>query len=350
MKRLFVLIVPILITCASSACKDSAHSNQEVIVTIGDFGPAKSLLPSKTESIAPVQNPFWIIDCGDFLVSHDEVDNHAYIVIRKSDLRVATLLCPIGEGPEEYLDPMLCFYSYENKILSIFDPDKSLLTTIDIDKSVETDSTVVDSRVSFVKTGKRIHRLFTAVSGDRLAYVFEGLNFAFYRVSPEKQLMDTDLCSSKINLLEKNKSQELYVAQSLQAFDEKKGVFFAAYSAIPRFDLIDIKNGCRKKIFFERKVSPDQAAEILKERNTRYTWSIAYNAEHVYVGYYMDAQSYEEDNSTHILVFDWEGNPVKHLVLPIPAKSFAVSQDGKKLYTLNESETQPNSISVYDIK
>ena len=250
MKRLFVLIASILITCVFSACKDSAHSNQEVIVTVGDFGPAKSLLPSKTESIAPAQNPFWIIDCGDFLVSHDEVDNHAYIVIRKSDLRVATLLCPIGEGPEEYLDPMLSFYSYENKTLSIFDPDKSLLTTIDIDKSVETDSTVVDSRVSFVKTGKRIHRLFTAVSGDRLAYVFEGLNFAFYRVSPEKQLMDTDLCSSKINLLEKNKSQELYVAQSLQAFDEKKGVFFAAYSAIPRFDLIDIKNGCRKKNFF----------------------------------------------------------------------------------------------------
>lgn len=251
MKKLFVLLVSILITYSFSACKDSAHGNQEEVVTVGDFGPLESLMPSKTESIALAQDPYYLIDCGAFLVTQDRVDNHDFIVIRKSDFRVATLLCPIGEGPEEYVEPMLSFYSHKNKTLSIFEPDKSLLTTIDINKSVKTNSTVVDSRVSFVKTGKRIHRLFTAVSGDQLAYVFEGQNFAFYRVSPEKQLMDTDLCTPKITLLEKNKRKELYVVQSLQAFNEEKGVFWAAYSAISRFDLIDIKNGCRKKSFLK---------------------------------------------------------------------------------------------------
>ncbi|ALO30153.1 hypothetical protein PGS_00014630 [Porphyromonas gingivalis A7A1-28] len=83
-----------------------------------------------------------------------------------------------------------------------------------------------------------------------------------------------------------------------------------------------------------------------------YNWDIASTKEYIYLGYALEERKSEEEEleQTHILVFDWEGNPVKHLVLPIPAKSFAVSQDGKKLYTLNESETQPNSISVYDIK
>ena len=82
-----------------------------------------------------------------------------------------------------------------------------------------------------------------------------------------------------------------------------------------------------------------------------YPWGIASTKEHIYLGYALEERKSEEEEleQTHILVFDWEGNPVKHLVLPIPARSFTLSQDGKKLYTLNESETELNSTSAYDI-
>lgn len=54
----------------------------------------------------------------------------------------------------------------------------------------------------------------------------------------------------------------------------------------------------------------------------------------LYSGRTMDEYPDSFNESEHVLVFDWEGNPVKHYQLDNPVVSFAVSNDDKTLYSL----------------
>ena len=171
------------------------------------------------------------------------------------------------------------------------------------------------------------------------------------QIQPGKPIKDENLRSAPIELAESLKPNTPYITQSLSAFNPEKEVAFISYANMRRFDLISVEKGLLNTLYFNEKKSANQTAEEMSEMYQWYPWGIGSTKERIYLGYALEERKSEEEEleQTHILVFDWEGNPVKHLVLPIPARSFTLSQDGKKLYTLNESETELNSISVYDI-
>ncbi|ATR99951.1 BF3164 family lipoprotein [Porphyromonas gingivalis] len=352
MNKKNTLISISLLFLAVSACKNQDHTYNEILA-IKDFGSPIALIGDKVASITNEVPLYGLTDCGDYLLSRITTkQTYAFKLIRKSDFQEILSICPLGEGPEEYFDPTECEYSYSTDNVLILESDKSLLREINITESLQAGNTVAKSQSSYRKSGKRIWNLFVSNSGKQLAYILESGYFSYYEIQPEKQLLEKDLRSNPIKLAELYKPNAIYISQSLSTFNPQKGVAFVSYENLRRFDLISIDKGLLKIFYFNEKKTPNEAAEAMGKLYQWYNWDIASTKEYIYLGYALEERKSEEEEleQTHILVFDWEGNPVKHLVLPIPAKSFAVSQDGKKLYTLNESETQPNSISVYDIK
>ncbi|WP_235317522.1 BF3164 family lipoprotein [Porphyromonas gulae] len=334
------------------ACGRQSDKPKEIL-TVQDFGSPVVLVPVQKDSLVDKSSLYGLTDCGDYLLTRmSSDDTHAFKLIRKSDFQVVDSICPRGEGPEEFLHPTDCEYNYATGNVLILESDKSLLREVNIDESLRTGNTVVQGQISYRKCGKRIQRLFVANSGKRLGYILEGDYFSYWEIRPEEILNEENLRSTRIELAERYEPKVLYMTQSLPTFNPEKGVAFISYYNMRRFDLINIEKGLLNTFYFNEKRTPDESAEMMEKMYQSYAWEIASTKEYIYLGYALEERMDEEEEleRTHILVFDWEGNPVKHLVLPIPAKSFAVSQDGKKLYTLNESETQPNSISVYDIK
>ena len=346
----FTLLLVFTAFLSIPACGRQSDKPKEVL-TVQDFGSPVELVPIQSGNVANDRRLYGLTDCDEYLLAYTSGETHAIKLIRKSDFQVQHSICPLGEGPEEYLGLEICRYDYSTGNLFVLESDKSLLREINIDESVHAGSTVVKGERSYAKSGRRLWSLFVANSGRQLACTINDGSFSYYEIQPGKPIKEENLRSAPIELAESLKPNTPYITQSLSAFNPEKEVAFISYANMRRFDLISVEKGLLNTLYFNEKKSANQTAEEMSEMYQWYPWGIASTKEHIYLGYALEERKSEEEEleQTHILVFDWEGNPVKHLVPPIPAKSFAVSQDGKKLYTLNESETELNSISVYDI-
>ena len=347
----FTLLLVFTAFLSIVAC-DRQNDKPKEVLTVQDFGSPVMLVPVQKNSLVDISSLYGLTDCKDYLLTRTASDDtHAFKLIRKSDLQVVDSICPRGEGPEEFLHPTDCEYNYATGNVLILESDKSLLREVNIDHSLHIGNTVVQGHVSYQKCGKFIQRLFVANSGKQLGYLLEGDYFSYWEIRPEEILKEENLRSTPIELAERYDPKVLYMTQSLPTFNPEKGVAFISYYNMRRFDLISVEAGLLNTFYFNEKRTPDESAEMMERMYQSYAWEIASTKEYIYLGYALEERMDEEEEleQTHILVFDWEGNPVKHLVLPIPAKSFAVSQDGKKLYTLNGNEGQPNSISAYNI-
>nr|WP_235317803.1 BF3164 family lipoprotein [Porphyromonas gulae] len=233
----------------------------------------------------------------------------------KTDFQVVDSICPRGEGPEEYLDPTVCEYNYTTGNLSILESGKSLLREISIAESLQTGLTVVKEQRSYRASGKYLWNLFSTNSGKELAYVVEGMTYAYYQIEPGKQLTEDDLRSVPIELAELYKPNAIYMTQSLSTLNPEKGVTFVSYANMCRFDLISVEEGLLNTLYFKEKKTANEAADAMKKILQWYNWDIASTKEYIYLGYALEERMDEEEEleQTHILVFDWEGNPVKHL-------------------------------------
>ena len=65
-------------------------------------------------------------------------------------------ICPLGEGPEEYLGLEICRYDYSTGNLFVLESDKSLLREINIGENVHAGSTVVKGERSYTKSGRHL--------------------------------------------------------------------------------------------------------------------------------------------------------------------------------------------------
>ncbi len=325
------------------------------IISVDEF--KTSILPEQisTVNIEDRGSLFGLTDCDKFLVSRKFNSSHSFAIIDKTSLQVVDSICLRGEGPEEFLDSNICYFNYKTGELLLFEPDKSQLRSININESVLSKRTAIKSCSSYGKTGKYIYKLFNSESEQGLGYVLEGDNFAFYRIDSNKQITTKELCPNKIELEERNKHRALYYTQSKQYYNLNLGKIIVSYNKLPRIDLISgITQGLShsfQELYIGYKATADEVATKSESTNSMpgISWDISGSDTSILLGYYMDELAYNDQDRTHILAFDWEGNPIKHYQLRKPATNFCVSQDGKILYTLEANEDGSHTISSYKL-
>lgn len=335
----------------------SCQKASKEVLNLSDFGEPVSLTAMRSDSIVGAVAVFGLYDCGDYIVTRAPFfpkRQHSFLVLSKSDFSVVDSLCPKGEGPDEYRDPSICGYNYKTGNLFVFEPDKMLLREVNLAESLASGATVAKKQSSLPNAGKRIVDLYTAENGDQLAYVLEGDFFSLYQVKPNEALSKELLRSEPMQLSEQYLPSALYLTQSQISFNPQKALAFTSANCIPSFSLVDLKKGVLKNFYYGEKLTLDEAAERKYDEGIDFNWDILSSDKYVYVGYRVDRDAPKEQDKRHILVFDWEGKPVKHLILPEPAKSLGISQDGKTLYALHEQQdkaelSQAERISQYEL-
>jgi hypothetical protein len=165
-----------------------------------------------------------------------------------------------------------------------------------------------------------------------------------------KQLLsyqqDTNIGSSRLQKMS-------YESFMLLKPDKKKLVLAGRYS--DQLELLDLDNGKYKKIkgpvgFLPRLAPFENNAGVTVAtpgRETRFGFLKGHvTARYCYLlfsGY--SIQSFHRFYGNKILVYDWEGNPVKEINLKNDIIDFSVSSDDKILYTLNH-QTKVISSSI----
>jgi hypothetical protein len=155
-----------------------------------------------------------------------------------------------------------------------------------------------------------------------------------------KQLLsyeqDANIGSSRVNKMS-------YESFMLLKPDKKKLLLAGRYS--DQLELLDLDNGKYKKIngpvgFMPKLVPFENNAGVTEATPGRETL-YGFLKGHVTANYFYllfsgySFQSFHRFYGNKILVYDWEGNPVKEISLKNDIVDFSVSSDDKTLYTLN---------------
>lgn len=341
--RFFLLLIAL---GAITSC--SIDNRQKDLIDVIDFPVLVNLEEGTRLTLSDsLASTYGIMDLGEHLLLTVSDKLYSYYIIDKSDQEIALDLCPLGEGPEEFLSSSISYDPY-SKTLNVLESERSRLSLVSLSKSIEARKTVVEKEIDLRKTGKIISRVF----GTRAPYpsfVRDGMSFNVYQISPDKQANDEDMLLPKLQLPEVQKARELSLSQSVQCYNEEKGIFWVAYFCTPRISKLDLKARKSHSFALKESISPEAAAK--DEQDNFYNWGLASTARYVYVGVckYSRSENPFTVERNEVWVFDWEGNPVKILKLAQSGAVFTVSQDDKQLFLLNYGEEDTELFS-FDIK
>lgn len=345
-KQYLYLLIALLFgisSCKKSVKKDLLLESDFKLTELSN--PQKLALP---DSLTKVHSPQMI---GDYLLVSLPKNTHSFALLEKSNLELAMKLCPIGEGPEEFINGTAHPHQ-ETQEIYVTEGDRSKLSIVDVKASLEAGKTVVKKQISFAKTGKRIEKIMGS-KAPYAAYVFEGNNFSYYWLDPNKQATEDDRIGEVVSLPEAYKSKEMYYTQSYSTFNDKHSTMFVANLKFPRIDIVNKENQSISSTYLLEKLSPEAAVEFEMNRESRswytYFWGLAASDKNVFVGLWNGFSPSGMTNKNMIWVFDWEGNPMKALKLPFSATSFTVDSKEKELYVFHLNEEGNNEIYKFDL-
>jgi hypothetical protein len=259
-----------------------------------------------------------------------------------------------GDGPSEFRSPYLskqCGYNYEgDPLITIYDRSLIRITQASI-LHLTSDKELIQGES--LDTGDEYIQHFYYKNEDFLLSTTEnGGRFSLrnFRSGASKVIPYLPKTSFKIN------EEFLYsIYRSAVMVNEKKGLFAAAPIFLGQLDFFELDGNYVKTTYFE---SSDQLKNIfanLNQKTTPYE-SKMYVVDMDAKGEYIYGLSYDNlyDEYTNpniatnskLLVFDWDGNPVKELVLNDGRyiMSFAVDEKNKRVYAYCPNEKENNLV------
>lgn len=295
-----------------------------------------------------------IID--DLLIIHDYFDvNYLY---KAFDLKTQKFLFKFGrkgQGPGESLYPA-DLQILNSNIIGLYDSDKHLFMTCIKDSVIKNQS----NNVNAIKDCT-LDMMYFKVCKVNNIFVGTGIFDSRYAISNSKgQIIDKiGSYPFKSLLSEKNTTGMLTMAyQGKFEINEEKSRVAFAMSGSPNIDFMKVKKDTMKIVKSQHIRPPEfkgqddkQGISAAFKKNNRFGYiNTASNDKYVYVlysGKTLKDNGLDAFNSTDVIVFDWDGNPVGYLKLSNKVSCIAVNREGTTLYGFaNEAEPKILSFTI----
>jgi hypothetical protein len=250
-----------------------------------------------------------------------------------------------GRGPGEML--MLKFCSQTNKNqLWIFDPNQPGVHFID--------NQVIMTDALYKPVAKLRSLDLFKIDTCFVASGFSVYNHRFRIFDSKGNTVDTCLHYQKPGIYQKI-PDHIY-STGYQGWytvhpDNNKFVFAAFFGC--RFQIFDFVNNTiqpKVDLFFWDPVLREENRVCILDRQSKMGFqNIDSNQQFIYALYSgkTKADHLDELTCSHLLVFDWDGNPVKRYLLDTPLSSFCMNEAGTKLYGV--AFTPETTIVQYDL-
>jgi hypothetical protein len=351
-----MLLCYIVLSCESNPNESENISNLEPY----EYFKFKKSIPLKATNTNINSNDLsvalrmQVVD--DLLIIHDYFDvNYLY---KAFELKTQKLLFKFGrkgQGPGESLYPADLQILNSNTI-GLYDSDKHIFMNCIKDSVIKSQSTNVNAN----KDCTLDMRYFKVCKVNNI-FVGTGIFDNRYAISNSKgQIIDKIGSYPFQSLLsEKNTTGMLTMAyQGEFEINEEKSCIAFAMNGSPNIDFMKVKNDTLK-VFKSQHIRPPefkgqddkQGMSAAFKKNNKFGYiSTTSNDKYVYVlysGKTLKDNEFDTFNSTDIIVFDWDGNPVSYFKLLKKVSSIAVNREGTILYGFaNEAEPKILSFTI----
>lgn len=287
-----------------------------------------------------------IKDAGKYWLCRSHRTDYHYAVFSKSGLEKVAELCVNGRGPGEFIAPAyFSQYGIEDGDLKIWILERALseFVKIDVDKSIREDSVFVEEKYPLASLTRSSFRdLFYC--GDNL----------FMGTSDDGECLHVllDWKKGEVKNVEPvlkfpNHFDVHSISQSVSAKHPSKPLMVSAFYNFPQIDFVNGDGKIYKTVFYKEMIKPVQVTD--SQEDELFFSDVCGSARYVYVLFNRESAVEENINPdlSKILVFDWEGKPVREYDIPY-ASSICWDEGSNRLYALNPGKEFYNT-TVYTL-
>lgn len=315
-------------------------------VVIADFPVSERLVGDSIDSFDTELGILDIKDAGKYLLCRSHRTDYHYAVFSKDSLGKVAELCANGRGPGEFIAPAyFSQFVIEDGHLKIWILERALaeFVKIDVDRSIQEDSIFIDEKYPLVTVTRNSFRdlfycgdsLFMGTSDERECshLLLDWKNREVKYIDPVMKFPDNFDVHS--------------ISQSVSAKHPTKPVMASAFYNFPQIDFIDREGNIYKSVFYKEMIKPLQVTA--SQEDEQFFSDICSNSRYVYVLYNRESSGDEdiEPEESGVLVFDWNGTPVKEYRIPY-ASSICLDESSNRLYALNSGKETYNTM-IYSL-
>lgn len=327
--RFFVIIGVLILT----GCNMSKSPKESIIKEF----PIVKKINVTTIKVAPV-----ILTPEEIFI----IDDKLWVFQRRADSIFSAFSLPecrylsstgmLGEGPDEFVQPMSKTIQTKGREFTIFDGFVLKTATFSTDGSIRIKSREKIFETLPVNGFNKLNKQLYCAFAD-CAMGTEGDNE--YRMlntkSGEQQKFSNypDLTEKKY---EGDKRCQIYY--KFIASDSTKKRFVACYSLFKYIRIYSYKGELIKEIHVD--VEPHLSHDIEDWEKREYFYGRPFTTENYF---------YAPCSANEIQVWDWDGNPVAQYKLDIEFFAFAVSEKYKKVYLVSAAEKDLGKIYCFDL-
>lgn len=288
-----------------------------------------------------------IKDAGKYWLCRSHRTDYHFAVFAKDGFKKVGELCMNGRGPGEFIAPSyFSQYTVENGNLKVWILERALseFMKIDVDETILKDTIVIDEKFPLVALTRNSFRdLFYC--GDSL----------LMGTSDDKECLHVwiDWKKREIRNVEPvlkfpDNFDTHNIAQSISAKHPSKPLMVSAFYNFPQIDFVDGDGKIYKTVFYKEMIKPVQVTA--SQEDEQFFSDVCSSAQYVYVLYNRESEVEEGINPDEsiVLVFDWEGNPVREFRIPY-ASVICFEESSHRLYALNPRKETYNT-TVYSLK
>jgi hypothetical protein len=302
-----------------------------------DFPETQTLVGEKIMTINPYMlGSMEVVD--NLLVVINSRGEHIFQIYNTGTDSLILEIGKKGKGPGEFFDPTLALHSNisnnnKGKTIEIFDVYRRRLTNINMSSTLKLDS-LVYNEVRLPNSIGVVNRVF--YRSDSVIY-YEGEDegrFCIYNIhDSSKMKIPYSTPTLDFNI---DKVYEKYIFKSEVEINISRKIIVTAPLAMGRLDFFDLKGEYLHSSVFENPESLEEAIARHQEDDIkRYIGDIKSDTDKIYalnMNFYSNKKNIEQNIKSELLLFKWNGTPIKRYQLDRFIPVFAVDSKNQCIY------------------
>ena len=331
-----LLVLGLFIACM--AC----NRLPEQAVLVEDFPATYTLQGDSIRNFDDELGIMAILNAGDYFLCPSHGTDYHFAVYQKDSLQKVGNILPQGRGAGEFMAPAYFNqYDQENGETKIWILERTLnqYLKVNLTKTLLDDSLYIEKYYDLSSFKSYTYRDMYVLNEDLLFATREDQDckHVFLHLK-EKQQQEIDFSLPFVDC-----PSAFYIAQTISAKHPALPYFVSAYFHLPQIDFMN-EQGIYKTIFYKEIIIPRQTN--MSQSEYEYFNCVCSDSNYVYALY--NPYNATEDtylNTSEILVFSWQGEPVRKYVIPF-ATYICIDAENQRLYALN-TQKEPFNTTVY---
>lgn len=323
------------------------------VITACEIDPPKhdiiSIFPTETDITGQTTSAFdeaiGAIDIKvteNYIILQKRRTDYFFSVYRKEDMSYIMDICKKGEGPDDFLAPIYLEQS-KNDNIWVLDRVTSVYYNISLSKSIDERKTFVNKKIDFKPLLDYQIRDMFIIDENRFLYSIDNESCPYY-IYDIRGKTNTEVKNNYELSPARNKYQLL---QKLSTYNSVEGKFASMYYCFPKSTFFSISVGASKSTLYSDRDINLQESNLDNLVNSCMFFSCLRGTPY-YVYYLYNDECNDTDITSKILVYDWDGNPIKSYNLSSQYTSIAIDQDSNRIYAL-DYEKETNAVTIFDL-